>query len=51
MVEIRKEIIKKYEWGMRVAKIARFYKKFNICISSAEEEKKVEDPTLHFKWD
>ena len=28
MVEVKKEIIEKYERGMRVAKIVRFYKKY-----------------------
>ena len=38
-VEVKKEIIKKYERGMRVAEIARFYKKSTSTICSILKKK------------
>ena len=39
MVEVKKEIIEKYEQGMQVAEIARFYKKSTLTICSILKKK------------
>jgi Mor family transcriptional regulator len=43
MVEVKKEIIGKHEQGMRVAAIARFYKKSTPTISTVLKKKEVRE--------
>ena len=50
MVEVKKEIMEKYERGMRVAEIARFYKKsMSISHMQRRRRKRQRKPSVQMR--